>query len=73
MTNPADPHAVAKPLAEMEAHIKAAEARGEDVPSQAYVLVARLRELITALEELNGSLRPADGADGESGDPTRGA
>lgn len=60
MTNPADPNSFAKPLAEMEAHIKDAEARGEDVPSQAYLLVARLRELINALQELDGSLKPSD-------------
>ena len=60
MTSPADPGAFAKSLAEMEAHIKDAEARGEDVPSQAYLLVARLRELINALQELDGSLKPSD-------------
>jgi hypothetical protein len=57
MTNPADPGAFARSLAEMEAHINDAEARGEDVPSQAYLLVARLRELINALQELDGSLK----------------
>ena len=58
MSNPADPDAFAAPLAEMEAHIKNAEARGEQLPPQAYALVAKLRELITALQELNGTLAP---------------
>jgi len=60
MSNPADPNAFARSLTEMEAHIHDAEARGEEVPSQAYLLVARLRELIQALEELDGSLKPTD-------------
>ena len=59
MSNPADPDAFSAPLAEMEAHIKEAESRGEQLPPQAYALVAKLRELISALQELNGTLGPA--------------
>lgn len=73
MPNPADPNAFAAPLAEMEAHIKDAEARGEDVPSQAYVLVAKLRELIAALEELDGTIGPGAQASGEAAPPDTGS
>ena len=69
MSNPADPNAFAAPLAEMEAHIRDAEARGEQLPPQAYALVAKLRDLIAALQELNGSLGPAPGSVDDGGKP----
>lgn len=62
MPTPADPNAFAGPLAEMEAHIKEAEARGEQLPPQAYALLAKLRELVEALKELSGTLGQPTGA-----------
>jgi hypothetical protein len=49
-------HPFAGPLAAMEAEIAAAEARGEPVMPQAHAMVARLRELMQALDGLNASL-----------------
>ena len=70
MPTPADPNAFARPLAEMEAHIKDAEARGEQLPPQAYALLAKLRELVDALTELSGALgEPARAPDGSPNVP----
>lgn len=43
------------PLAQLEAEIAAAEARGEPLPPQAYEMLAKLRELMGALRNLNES------------------
>ena len=51
-------HPFAGPLAAMEAEIAAAEQRGDPVMPQAYAMVARLRELMSALDGLNASLGP---------------
>ena len=59
MTNPPDPSAFTGPLRQMEDHIGALEARGEEVPAEAYALVARLRELVTALQDLTATLPKA--------------
>ena len=64
MSTPTDPNPFVKPLAEIEAHVSDAEARGEQLPPQAYALLAKLRELVAALRDLDGVLAepPADSA-----------
>ena len=49
------------PVAELEAFIAQTEARGEPVPPEARVMLARLRELVAALRDLTDSFggRPA--------------
>ncbi len=44
------------PVAELEAYIAQTEARGESVPPEARVMLARLRELMAALRGLTESL-----------------
>jgi hypothetical protein len=56
MTGPADNNPLgADPVAELEAYIAEAEARGEPVPPEARVMLERLRELMTALRGLTAS------------------
>jgi hypothetical protein len=43
-------------VAELEAFIAEAEARGETVPAEAHMMLARLRELMAALRGLTSSL-----------------
>ena len=43
------------PVAELEAFIARPEASGEPVPPEARLMLARLRELVTALERLKAS------------------
>jgi hypothetical protein len=44
------------PIAELEAFITEAEARGEAVPPEARMMLDRLRELMAALQGLTASL-----------------
>jgi hypothetical protein len=44
------------PVAELERFIAETRARGEPVPLEAYEMLARLRELMTALRGLTASL-----------------
>jgi hypothetical protein len=46
----------ADPVAELEAYIAQTEARGEPVPAEARLMLARLRELMDALRSLTASL-----------------
>lgn len=62
MTQP-DPRSFADPLVQLEAEIAAAEARGEPLPEQAYLMLAKLRELMDALRALDATLGPAAGAE----------
>ncbi len=56
MTGPRDDNPLgADPVAELEAYIAQAEARGEPVPPEARVMLARLRELMAALRGLSAS------------------
>ena len=52
-----DPNAPAgsDPVAELEAFIARTEAAGEPVPPEAHTMLARLRELVAALEKLRAS------------------
>ena len=59
----------ADPVAELEAFIARTEASGEPVPPEARIMLARLRALMTALNDLRTSLGegtepPAGGTDG---------
>jgi hypothetical protein len=59
MTQP-DPRSLTDPMAQLEAEIAAAEQRGEPLPEQAYLMLAKLRELMDALRGLDETLgRPA--------------
>jgi hypothetical protein len=51
----ANPPAGADPVAELEAFIARTEASGEQVPPEARVMLARLRELMDALKGLSAS------------------
>jgi hypothetical protein len=53
--NERDPPAGSDPVAELEAFIAQTEARGEPVPPEARVMLARLRELMAALQGLTAS------------------
>ncbi len=56
MTEPTDDNALgADPIAELEAYIAQREARGEPVPPEAHLMLARLRELMAALRGLTAS------------------
>lgn len=57
MTGPKDdaPKLSGDPVAELEAFIARTEARGEAVPPEARVMLARLRELMDALKGLTAS------------------
>lgn len=57
MTGPEhkDPKLPGDPVAELEAFIADAEARGEPVPAEAHMMLDRLRELMTALQGLTAS------------------
>lgn len=57
MTDPRDgvPKPSGDPVAELEAFIARTEARGEAVPPEARVMLARLRELMDALKGLTAS------------------
>ena len=55
---PDEPSDLAGPVAELEAFIAQAEARGEPVPPEARVMLARLHELVAALRGLTDSLGP---------------
>lgn len=73
MTQP-DPRSLTDPMAQLEAEIAAAEQRGEPLPEQAYLMLAKLRELMDALRGLDETLgRPGDAtppaAGGGAGDP----
>lgn len=48
------------PVAELEAFIAQAEARGETVPPEAHTMLARLRELMTALKGLTESFEESE-------------
>ncbi len=79
MTGPSDeraPPTGSDPVAELEAFIAQTEARGEHVPPEARVMLARLRELMAALQGLTASFderaaRPRN-ASGEDDEPQRG-
>lgn len=51
-----DASAFGDPLAALEAHIAAADARGEPVPPEAREMLVKLRELVAALSGLSASL-----------------
>jgi hypothetical protein len=55
--------AFAESLAQLDAEIAAAEAVGNDVPAEARLMAARLRDLVAALGELTSSLEPTTQSD----------
>lgn len=66
MNQPPDPRSLIDPMAQLEAEIEAAEARGEPLPEQAYLMLAKLRELMEALRGLDASLGPPPDREGSS-------
>ena len=69
MTGAPSDHPFAGPLAAMEAEIAASESRGEPVMPQAYAMVAKLRELMQALDGLEASLGTPPAAPHPDGPP----
>ncbi|MBA3673165.1 MAG: hypothetical protein H0W68_14235 [Gemmatimonadaceae bacterium] len=56
---PADPRApLAAQLQELELFVARLESDGEELPPEAVVMVARLREIVQALDGLSASLEP---------------
>ena len=53
-------------IAELEAFIAQTEARGEAVPPEARMMLARLKELMAALEGLRSSFEKGEAPDAES-------
>jgi hypothetical protein len=62
----ADPERTNDPVAELEAFIAETEARGEAVPPEARLMLARLKELMEAIRGLNASLESRE----DPGTPT---
>ena len=70
MTEPEDgvPKPSGDPVAELEAFIARTEARGEAVPPEARVMLARLRELMDALKGLTASFEERERQTPEPGE-----
>ena len=52
---------LAEQMQRLQAYVADAHARGEDVPPEADMMIARLKELVGALDDLTSSLKPNDG------------
>lgn len=56
-TQPADPRAgLAAQLQQLEDYVAKAEADGEELPPEALEMIARLREIVRALDALTSSI-----------------
>lgn len=55
---------LAEQMQRLQAYVADAHARGEPVPPEAEMLIARLQELVGALDELTSSLEPPEATDG---------
>jgi hypothetical protein len=59
MKEPPGASAFADSLAQLEAQIAAADARGESIPPEARQMAEKLRELVNALGDLTSTLTPS--------------